>query len=253
MNADNNYDNNNEEVGISLGWRCQAAIFATQMNMRKKKIDGYKTCPFDLIGSNYIGMCKCIEDDFKYFCDPKYLVLKQEPQHVGKYFKNQTTNQLWIYNTYYNFFFNHESPGHANLYLSENWSGGITHFIDNNFEKFIERYTARINNFREYFQNYKNINISIMRYNAIPYEILEILERKYPNTNFMIYNIINLPDERQITLHRTYDEIAQFEKGDLTYMNIRDNDYPGEHNRYTNALVDCSSFEHDKIKILSFT
>ena len=109
-----------DKIGISLGWRCEATQIAVRHNIRHTKNEGYKTCPFDIGVTNYIGICKCIEDDFKYFCDLKYLKLIKEPPMKKILGDNQTDNQLWIYNTYYNFAFNHESPGHGDLYLSEN-------------------------------------------------------------------------------------------------------------------------------------
>jgi hypothetical protein len=243
--------NTEEEIGISLGWRCQAAAIGAQLELRKKRIDGYKTCPFDIMVSNYIGMCKCIEDDFKYFCDPEYLVLKQEPQHVGKYFRGQTRDQMWIYNTYYNFTFNHESPGHGKIYLNENWPGGINHYVNNNFEKFIERYTDRINNFRNYLKNYKNINFLLLRYNGIPYELIDILKNKYPETNFKIYVAVNLPDERHVTNRGTFEELIHFEREYLTYLNITEEEFPEEHARYTGPFKDYSNFKNDYIQILN--
>ena len=116
-----------ESVGISLGWRCEATYLGIAFGIRNTKINGYNTCPFDIGVTNYIGVCKCIEDDFKYFLDLKYLELRQEPKmkiHLGD---NQTEDQYWIYNTYYNFAFNHESPGHGNLYINENWPNGVNH------------------------------------------------------------------------------------------------------------------------------
>lgn len=70
------------KVGISLGWTCYSAQYATENNIRKFKKDGYKTCPFDKMISNYKGLCQCIQDDFKYFCDPNYLILKKYPRNL---------------------------------------------------------------------------------------------------------------------------------------------------------------------------
>jgi GDP-D-mannose dehydratase len=47
-----------------------------------------------------------------------------------------------IYNKKYNFIFNHESPGHANLFVSQNWTKGINHYIMNDYEEFINRNIA---------------------------------------------------------------------------------------------------------------
>ena len=129
----------NFEVGISLGWRCEAAQIALNNGIRTSRVDGYKTCPFDLMVSNYQGVIECIKDDFKYFLDPKYLSLVRAPQVNSHLYEYQNDDEFWIYNTYYNFGFNHESPGHSNLYIDENWEFGINHFVDNDFERFIER------------------------------------------------------------------------------------------------------------------
>ncbi len=138
--------------GISLGWRCEAAQAGVSLGLRKTKEYGYKICPFDLMVSNYIGMCKCINDDFKYFCDPNYLELRPALNLIKYLGPNQNDDELWLYNTYYNFVFNHESPFHGNLFLIEKWNGPY-HFVDNNYKKFIERYENRINNFRNYLKN----------------------------------------------------------------------------------------------------
>ena len=57
--------------GISLGWNCHSAINGVALGFRNIKSNGYKTCPFDEMISNYKG----INDDFEYFCDIKYLEL----------------------------------------------------------------------------------------------------------------------------------------------------------------------------------
>jgi len=173
-----------KKEGISLGWNCSAAQDGLRMGLRNFKDNGYKTCPFDMMISNYIGMCKCIEDDFKYFCNPNYLELRDAPD-MTKHFPNQKSGEKWIYNTYYNFVFNHESPFHGNLYLNERWNGPY-HFVENNFENFIKRYETRIDAFREYLKNSDFIDFILWRYNAIPFELIEILKRKYPELNFKV-------------------------------------------------------------------
>jgi hypothetical protein len=37
-----------EEIGISLGWNCEAAVFAIENKMRQLRSNGYKTCPFEM-------------------------------------------------------------------------------------------------------------------------------------------------------------------------------------------------------------
>ena len=146
---------------------------------------GYKTCPFDLMISNYEGVVKCINDDFKYFCDLEYL----------KYVDGEGLVQ----NTYYNFRFNHESPSHTELYLREKWTEGKYHYVHNNFKRFIERYSARIQNFRDYLNNKEGTTILFcihFKWNNCPLDDLldlrNALNSKYPALK---YKILILPDQ----------------------------------------------------------
>jgi hypothetical protein len=162
-------------IGISLGWNCESASYGVKYNLRKRKANGYNTCVFDEMVSNYPGIIECIQDDFKYFLDLEYIELKD----IG---------EIVIYNKKYKFWFNHESPGHANLYKKQNWAGGINHFVDNNYEKFIERYQQRINNFRNYIKSKNNITFILNRYNTnkiddIP-SLVNTIKQVYPLLNF---------------------------------------------------------------------
>jgi hypothetical protein len=235
------------EIGISLGWRCEAAQIAVKNGIRTSKSDGYKTCPFDLMVSNYWGVLECIKDDFKYFCDPKYLELVKGPQ-VNYHLGGQDDNELWIYNTYYNFGFNHESPGHGNLYKDENWEFGINHFVENNFERFIERYNNRINNFRNYLTTSDKINFILLRYNSIPYELCEVISNKYKNLNFEIYNSINISDWTiSVTKNKTHQHAIEWEIENLRFMRFDEDKYPDEYNRYYRPLDIKSKDERIKI------
>jgi len=127
----------------------------------------------------------CINEDFKYFYDINYLKLIPAKFSTDGIIKDE----LLIYNTKYNFIFNHESPDHANLYINQNWIGGKNHYIDNNFFLFIERYKRRINNFREYINNYK-ITFIIGKFDDDFSKLNEIIKIKYPNLNFSILSYI---------------------------------------------------------------
>jgi len=235
--------------GISLGWNCSGAIDGVKLGLRKTKEEGYKTCPFDMMNSNYIGMCKCIEDDFKYFCDPNYLELRKGPK-MSVHIPNQNDEEYWIYNTYYNFAFNHEAPGHGSLYLSERWVGGIEHFVVNNFENFIIRYNKRIENFRNYLKNSDYINFILWRYNSIPYELLDIILKKYPNLKFKINTIINFGPHTKNCLIVPSNVIA-YEKYFLEYMNITKENYPNELLRYEyNMQFADNLFINDNILLI---
>lgn len=217
--------------GISLGWNCSPAVDGVKLGLRNVKNNGYKTCPFDMMISNYIGLCKCIEDDFKYFCDPNYLEMRNAPQ-VSEYIANQDDTQMWIYNKYYNFTFNHESPFHGGLYLNERWNGPY-HFVENNYENFISRYQSRINNFRYYLKNSEFINFIMYRYNSIPYEIVEIFKKTHPNLKFKINNIVNFGQNNIGFLRDASTQFARnYETYYLKYMCIDELEYPNEYERY---------------------
>ncbi len=102
------------EVGISLDCNCIAAQWAVQNNLRERRENGYKTCVFDLMLSNYEGIIQCILQDFDGFCDPSNLEFK-------KYSSYTIEKEIWIYNKKYKFLFNHESPFHGNLHNIEYW------------------------------------------------------------------------------------------------------------------------------------
>ena len=166
------------EVGISLGGCCLPGVWGVHHNYRKSKLNNYLTCPFDLMVSSYESVVKCILEDFKHFTDPLYL--KCEPMLV---------------NTYYNFTFNHETPGHANLHIIESWEEGQNHFINNNYKHFIDRYNRRISNFKHYLSNDNFITFIICDCSHIDIECTTLraaLLLKYPNLKYKII-IINGP------------------------------------------------------------
>ena len=173
-------------VGISLGWNCYSAVKAVEMGIRSRKADGYMTCPFDEALTNYPGIVKCIRDDFNSFFD---LELFEVPQ-TNPYCKGDTL----IRNTKYKFVFNHESPGHGDLWQKEGWPGGRKHFILNSYEKFKERYEKRIQNFKSYLVSGKEITFVITRPNPIDTADLDkVLQEKYPSLS---YRVVYLDLER---------------------------------------------------------
>lgn len=135
-------------IAISLGNDCSSAVWSVENNLRVTKSEGYHTCPFDLMISNYKGVVECIRNNFIDFTNPKFLTLTSHG----------------IFNTKYGFGFNHESPGHADLYLHENWPEGTNHFINNNYKHFIERYNNRIQSFRNYLNGPNNYIIFVIKF-----------------------------------------------------------------------------------------
>jgi hypothetical protein len=167
------------KIGISIGNSCHSATWAVINGIRCKKQDGYATCVFDLMISNYDGVVKCIAEDFTNFTNPAYLINQNE----------------CIFNTYYNFCFNHEGPGHANLYIKEDWPEGIMHFVNNNYAHFIERYNNRIDNFRNYLSDPDNYiyfifdSIDEKRSFDNFNELEDALKKSYPNLSYEIIKI----------------------------------------------------------------
>jgi hypothetical protein len=161
-------------VVISLGWNCDPATQSKNLGIRSSREQGYRTCPFDLMISNFPGVCECLETDFAEFCDPDML----EIMPCGN-----------IRHTKYRFIFNHESRTNYEALRHEMWSSP-DHFTKNNFYNFMERYQARIDNFREYIQN-KNVIFVIQRCGGDAKEIPDIITRKYPNLRFKCVCITN--------------------------------------------------------------
>lgn len=182
---------------ISLGWNCHPAMLGIEQGLRKRKIDGYKTCPFDEMITNYNGIVQCIENDFQDFCNPDTLEIKHIPSE-SKYLKDD----FIIYNKKYKFLFNHESPGHAKLWIDQKWPGGINHFIANNYEKFIERYTRRIQNFREYLNSGVKIVFLIIPPREDDFqELRAAFSRKYPSLNYSIVSFSHQIDQEHYEDH----------------------------------------------------
>jgi hypothetical protein len=177
-----------DEEGISLGWNCNSAGWGVNNGVRKTKENGYKTCPFDTMITNYQGIIDCIKDDFEYLCDIKYLVLIKIPKE-SKWLNTNGDGDTMIYNKKYKFIFNHESPGHENLFISQKWTNGINHYIINEYEEFRNKYKRRIQNFKDLLNSKKNITFILTRPNNHLHDISElekVILNKYPFRNFKL-------------------------------------------------------------------
>ena len=170
---------------VSIGWNCDSAVTGVSTGLRSRRCDGYKTCPFDLIISNYDGVVQCFEDDFKYFCDPGYLQLVQMPSTL-KHFCTDGVGDMIIYNARYKFFFNHESPNDE-YFVDESWVKGMGHFVMNNYEEFIKRFSRRIENMREMLRSGKHITFILTRPETGLEDISElvhVIKSTYPSLEF---------------------------------------------------------------------
>jgi hypothetical protein len=174
---------------ISLGWNCSSAMWAVENGIRKTKDAGYKTCPFDIMGSNFDGLIECLKTDFKDFTNPNFLSIVDT---TGIVFEHPVykSGELLLVHTKYKFIFNHESPTHGDLYLHEGWKGGIFHYCNDNFKEFIIRYNQRIANFRNYIQmalNEDKILVFIIKTHPENIPILKsTIENVYPRLKFEI-------------------------------------------------------------------
>jgi hypothetical protein len=185
--------------GISLGWNCESASKGVEEGLRKRKGDGYTTCPFDECVTNYKGILECLKDDFRSFCDPSYLKLIVAPYSTGGIVKGERL----LFHTKYQFIFNHESPDHANLYQTQGWSGGKDHYIRNNYELFIERYSRRIDNFKRYMEN-NTICFILGNFDNTCEELDTVLKTHYPS---LLYRIIHFSPNCTVSLFNEHHKL----------------------------------------------
>jgi hypothetical protein len=179
-------------IGISLGWNCHSAVHGVNIGIRARRQAGYNTCPFDKMLSNFDGLVECIRDDFAHFTDDKYLSINAtDPADPC------------IMNLKYRFAFNHETPGHANLYITEQWPEGINHFTDNQYKNFKIRYQNRINNFRNYLSDPNNhITFIVTTWDKTEEDmkpLRDALAIRYPNLSYEIL-ILNDPNGKEYFL-----------------------------------------------------
>jgi hypothetical protein len=173
---------------ISVGYNCDPRIYIKNI-LNLSKSNGYNTCPFDLCITPFESLCKCIETDFQYFFDDLRLIPWGCAEGRDK---NDLENKNAIIN-YYNIIFNHEGSGHSHLFNTQ--KNDDLFYIRNNFEKFKERYSLRINNFKKYINDYNNIIFIIKfdsdnnnnEYNLITLQ--NLFEKKYKNKNITITKI----------------------------------------------------------------
>lgn len=194
-------------IFISLGWDCGPATISVNKKLRKTKSEGYMTCPFDLMNTNYQGIVECFKDDFQYLLDPSYIELKVVQKDCD--FLAFKKGDKLIVNTKYNFIFNHESPNHGQLHLHENWANGPNHFCINNFEEFFVRYRNRVQNLKNYLNSGSRIvfiNSKVNNNLETCGEIISVIKEKYPKLNFGFYFL----DENRNDIYNEYLNFFNF-------------------------------------------
>lgn len=165
-------------IGISLGWNCHTTSMGLIRGLRGLKKDGYKTCPFDLMVSNYEGVIQCLYDDFKDFTNPEYIVMKPDPDY--------RIDAVVPFNTKYSFSHNHEGTGHMTVYKYDDQNIGEDYYMKNNFEKLIEKLNKRVENFRNYMNSGNHINFLITDFDKNLFELHKCIKTMYPKLNYTI-------------------------------------------------------------------
>lgn len=171
-------------IGISLGWNCYSAVQGVERGLRLRKEQGYKTCPFDEMVTNYDGIVKCIENKLDDLADPAFLQVVRLPPDA----KHNPNDDL-IHHSKYKFFFNHESPGHGQLYVSQRWPGGKEHYIRNNYEQFRLRYEARIDNFKSYVNSGEHVQFIITRFDDPMTGLHNAIHASWPDLSYSIVRL----------------------------------------------------------------
>jgi len=182
-------------IGISLGWNCYSAIKGTELGLRGLKASGYTTCPFDQALTNYTGVVECIKDDFARFFDIEIKEVSEESLYCS--------GDTLIWNPHYKFLFNHESPGHANLWHTQEWPGGKAHYITNDFAKFKERYSRRIDSFRSYLTSGEPVVFLITRPDGDLQDLHQAMKERYPDLDYTIHRF-----DLELGADHYYDHLA---------------------------------------------
>jgi hypothetical protein len=157
-------------VPISIGWNCTPAIYRKSV-FNCSKINGYRTCPFDLCVTPFIGLCECLLDGFD---KNKFFNLRVEYDPINK--------QECILNEY-NMWFNNESEENVGDKVVA-WHPGK--YADNNYKLFKTRYEARIQNFLQYVQSDSTILFILEQSHTESESLIKIIRQKYPKLKFKI-------------------------------------------------------------------
>ena len=155
---------------ISLGKDCSPAIALRSLNLNNR------TYPFDWIGSNFTGLCECIQNDFDQF---------HKLVHMGTQHK--------IVSDYYNFEYPHDYP-YTN---TQNYEiGDIANFakscrVNEGYQEHIyevlEKYIRRIQRFRDTLRDKTKPLIFLHRgayENAVT--LKRILEKTYERKSLIV-------------------------------------------------------------------
>lgn len=141
--------NKTSKIYISIGTNCSPRGYIKE-HYNLSKSNGYKSCPFDLCITKYDSLYDCIDTDFIDF----FKHLKIIPWGYAEGTRLHYDNPTCITNKY-GIIFNHEGSAHSHLF--KDGKDDDEFFIRNDFEEFKKRYSKRIENFKLYLNDYKDI------------------------------------------------------------------------------------------------
>ncbi len=142
----------------------------TRAGLKKNKLEGELTLPFDLAIHRYDAVCDLIRSDFDDYTNPKYLELDNGVIRHKKYFVRYT----------------HEKS---------------QKFSDDNFKYLVEKYDLRVENFKKYIS--ENNVLFVSTFPLYPLELFEVIKNKYPKLNFKIVNFDTRPFLSDTEIYRS--------------------------------------------------
>lgn len=176
---------------IPLGMNCEIASYIVRNKLVKSKKEGRQTLLFDLMLTNYYGICHFFEskDSLNTFLDVNIVENSKNKGYRNKqdvFLFSDSAQAPYgdlIINQTLGFVYNHESPGNPSLHHIEKWTS-TEMFSENNLEKFKVRYTKRYNSMiTQIIQN--NVIFVIGSY-VWPSKLEKIIEKKFPDLTFKI-------------------------------------------------------------------
>lgn len=186
-----------EGVLVSLGVDCFPRIMAKKFGYLKGKEDGGLTLPFDLAFHEYNMILELLQNDFAGYTDPENLFINENG---------------YIQHQYYKTVFNHESENPEQT----------VHFMKNNGEEFVKRYSKRINNFYQTMRS-NNKFVFVLHYNKYPLELVDLIKTKWPDKEFLIITL-NTPYATEF--HHNYPTNIEVEHNNFMFFTLR---YPYKH------------------------
>lgn len=203
--------NNKKFKIVCLGEYCLPRVITTFSGLKKRKIEGEKSCPFDLAFCwDFNGILDILEDDFLHFFENieyDYFLNENIKVELNKIFTTKLTAKVW----------KHEKSGI--IFNHENYT-------DKDF--FIERYQKRINNLYEYLSNQDEaLYLLIASFNPISElqisRLNKIIGKYHPNRHYNILinqssNSINIDIDNTFVINCNEEKYVKMYQGNWVKM-----------------------------------